>query len=76
MELQRGIRLIPGQVIALAIGLLLALVLSMAAGYELRGGQSPSPTAPGRQEVATPAPAAQGPEVSQGERLPTHGQLP
>ena len=76
MELRREIRLMPGRVIALAVGLLVALVLSMAAGYALRGAPTASPSLTGGQGVATPAPAAQSTAVSDHERPIAHGQLP
>ena len=76
MELRREIRLMPGRVIALAVGLLVALLLSMAAGYALRGAQTASPSVTDGQGVATPAPAAQSPAPPERERPITHGQLP
>jgi hypothetical protein len=66
----------PGRVIALAVGLLVALVLSMAAGYAIRGAQTASPSVTGGQGVAASAPGTQNSRLSQGERQPTHGQLP
>ena len=76
MEVRREIRFLPGRVIALAVGLLVALVLSMATGYGLRGPQTATPSARGGRAVATPAAATQNAALPEGRRQPTHGQLP
>jgi len=67
---------VPGRVIALAVGLLVALVLSMAAGYAIRGAQTASPSVTGGPGVAPPAAGTQNSPLPEGERQPTHGQLP
>ncbi len=66
----------PGRVIALAVGLLVALVLSMAAGYAIRGQQTASPSVTGGPGVGPPAAAFQNSPLPEGDRQPTHGQLP
>lgn len=76
MQVRRDVRFMPGRVIALAVGLLVALVLSMATGYALRGAQTASPSATAGHGVATPAASSRNTTLPAGERQPTHGQLP